>query len=72
MATPMPDAPCLDCKDRRLGCHSECDKYMTFKAERIELCNGIKAQEAHAKLAEAELINSVYRSRRRRNVGRKF
>ena len=23
--------PCKDCKDRKLGCHSKCDKYSEFK-----------------------------------------
>lgn len=26
-------APCKDCKDRVLGCHSKCEKYIAFKKE---------------------------------------
>lgn len=26
-------APCEDCKDRRVGCHAECEKYARFYAE---------------------------------------
>lgn len=26
--------PCKDCPDRYLGCHSKCDKYKAFRAER--------------------------------------
>lgn len=29
------EAPCYKCSDRKLGCHSTCDKYKEFK-ERIE------------------------------------
>ena len=27
-------APCKDCPDRVLGCHSSCDKYKAFREER--------------------------------------
>ena len=26
-------APCKGCQDRRVGCHGECEKYQTFRAE---------------------------------------
>lgn len=29
----MSYAPCKDCKDRRVGCHAECEKYARFYAE---------------------------------------
>lgn len=28
------DAPCKDCPDRVLGCHSVCEKYKQFQEER--------------------------------------
>lgn len=27
-------APCLNCEKRKLGCHSSCDDYISFKKER--------------------------------------
>ena len=27
----MVDMPCKDCKDRYLGCHGKCEKYLTLK-----------------------------------------
>lgn len=27
------NAPCKDCKDRKLGCHSTCEKYKKFDEE---------------------------------------
>jgi hypothetical protein len=27
------NAPCKDCKDRVLGCHSKCEKYKAFSEE---------------------------------------
>ena len=28
-----PKAPCLDCKDRKVLCHSTCKKYLYFRQE---------------------------------------
>ena len=30
-------APCKDCKNRFLGCHSKCDKYKDYKKRSEEL-----------------------------------
>ena len=30
-------APCKDCSDRHLHCHSECERYKTFAKETREL-----------------------------------
>ena len=27
------NSPCRDCKERHIGCHAECEKYITAKAE---------------------------------------
>ena len=27
------NSPCLDCENRRVGCHSECEDYKVFAAE---------------------------------------
>ena len=29
-----PEAPCLFCDERHLGCHTECDKYKEFTYDR--------------------------------------
>jgi hypothetical protein len=29
-------APCKDCPDRYVGCHSKCEKYIAFNKERQE------------------------------------
>ena len=26
-------APCKDCKDRHVGCHGKCEKYLEYKKE---------------------------------------
>ena len=29
----MDGAPCKDCKDRHIGCHGKCEKYLEYKKE---------------------------------------
>lgn len=52
------NAPCLNCTDRELGCHSKCGKYLDFTAQR-------KA-EVEARLAGTPIWED-YRLRSRRN-----
>lgn len=40
----MNKAPCKDCPDRQVGCHSTCEKYLTFRKERNELNESIYKQ----------------------------
>lgn len=30
-------APCKDCPDRVVGCHSKCEKYISFRKQRDEM-----------------------------------
>lgn len=41
-------APCKNCKDRYLGCHSECEKYIAYKDDR---------QAMHKRKEKAGLID---------------
>ena len=38
-------SPCKDCKDRRLGCHSRCEKYLAFAKE----CEDVRNKKAKHK-----------------------
>lgn len=29
------DSPCKECKERFLGCHSKCEKYIEYKEKKI-------------------------------------
>lgn len=46
----MAQAPCKDCKERELGCHSKCEKYLAFKLERD------KEQEQIRKIKETNYM----------------
>ncbi len=47
-------APCMNCKEREIGCHSHCEKYSGYRA----ICDKIKA----AKVAE-QIEDEAFRER---------
>jgi len=47
----MAGAPCKDCKDRAVGCHSACKKYLDFKKT---------ADETKEKIRKDKLDNGLY------------
>lgn len=49
---------CLNCKDRHIGCHSECEKYIAFKKEH----DTIKEKINH----EKKLISDYYGMKERK------
>ena len=59
----MDGAPCKNCKDRYVGCHSKCDKYIKFKKD----LRKAKYQEKIDKKIEDDIwytINEVRKGRR--------
>lgn len=59
MANKLP--PCKGCEDRVIGCHSVCEKYITWKAERDEL----KKELTKIAMQEQEQ-NDIEKSRKKR------
>ena len=66
-------APCKDCQDRRLGCHSECKDYKQWKAEHErrreiikEQCRKDKMRVKHSEGFWKENERSARLKRRRR------
>lgn len=59
---PRPDPPCIDCKDRVVGCHGTCEKYKAFKEERYKLWNQIRDCQAKEKSVEHFLIAGAMKS----------
>lgn len=52
------NAPCKDCKDRHMLCHSSCSKYLAYAAERdLERQERLKQQDAAAMANKR--INSI-------------
>lgn len=51
-----PEAPCLFCSERHLGCHTACDKYNKFKHDRKEYREHITKQKVEEnQMEELEL-----------------
>lgn len=59
MANKLP--PCKGCEDRVIGCHSVCERYITWKAERYE----IKKELTKIAMQEQEQ-NDIEKSRKKR------
>ena len=59
--------PCKGCEDRAVGCHSVCDKYITWKAERDE----IKREMTKIAMQEQEQ-NDIEKSRKKRIATGRF
>lgn len=59
MANKLP--PCKGCEDRVIGCHSVCERYITWKAERDEL----KKELTKIAMQEQEQ-NDIEKSRKKR------
>lgn len=62
-------APCKDCGDRVVGCHSTCDKYKQFADERKEYVQQVKACRRKDKEYMEVRQASIYKSLR--NAGKK-
>ena len=42
------NAPCMNCSDREIGCHSHCDRYSEYRT----VCDKIKAARETEKAAD--------------------
>lgn len=56
-------SPCKDCPDRRVLCHSECEKYLSYRARLDE----ISAQLLRDSIIEDYEYKAIRRSIKRRN-----
>ena len=62
---------CKDCADRHVGCHSDCERYAAYMAERRKI-NAARAQEhmidgvlINQSLKKRDNIQSISRRRQR-------
>lgn len=70
MAFQMPDvqAPCHDCTERTVGCHSTCEKYAKYKKDRNNLRHELKKKVYEERDMDSYVIDSVYRAQRNRKM----
>ena len=41
----MNNGPCLNCEDRKLACHSTCEKYAEYRQGRIDLSRAKRSRQ---------------------------
>ena len=63
----METSPCKDCKERQVGCHSTCEKYLEWNKKWVD--NKIKISEKKylMKQIDSHEIENTYKAKRRRN-----
>ena len=59
------NAPCKDCKDRKLGCHDACDNYKAWKDYNATI------KKAKNETAEVDMLLKAQGERRHKNHSRK-
>ena len=55
-------APCVCCDERRVGCHAECERYMTWSAER----RAAKEKDYENRVADRYIQESKIRMKKKR------
>ena len=60
----MSKSPCKDCKERELGCHSKCDKYIAFKMDKQKQIEEMKnhinnAFDLYHKTGESDITKAI-------------
>ena len=61
------NAPCKNCEDRCVGCHSSCQRYITFKHEIDEKNKEIREKKEKIWRQTDTKINGIKRIRNKRN-----
>ena len=61
------DNPCLDCKDREVGCHSKCEKYSVWLDDLHKKKNMIKQNKQAYYLSIGHTIDATYRNSKKRH-----
>lgn len=65
---PKTKAPCKNCKDRQIGCHAKCSKYIGWRSEYQQRKNAIND---HArKIADVESYEVSQKHKVKRTKGR--
>ncbi len=63
---------CQDCATRHPGCHSECEKYKTERAELDETLAEAKKKHHIKTGLNGFLFDSIYKTNRKRNYRNKY
>ncbi len=61
------DGPCHDCKDRFLGCHSECKEYLEWVKEVRIYKDKIKSEKKAYYISVGHNIDMMYENRKKKH-----
>ena len=59
------DSPCKDCKDRYLGCHSKCEKYIEYKENKITQGIELRNNKINAYNVDSYFRKKIEKNRKR-------
>lgn len=65
----MSSAPCKNCGDRHLGCHSTCENYISWKGQ-IDEANKARRKEMYSVYPELYMGNWDYHRKIRKDRNR--
>lgn len=60
----MTKFPCKDCKDRAVGCHSKCEKYLTAWEEHQNFMREYKAKRESEEDVNDFKLKTIYATQR--------
>jgi len=55
------NAPCKDCKDRKMFCHGSCGRYKEFRKELDRIAEEKKRKDAATPQLGKEIIRKIWR-----------
>lgn len=61
----MTAAPCKDCAERHLGCHSKCEKYEEYSSERSELRRQRMIDHEYTECHSRQAVEALWRKRKK-------
>lgn len=50
------NSPCKECPDRKIGCHSKCEKYLKYRAKYDEINNKVRMYKLHGSERSSAII----------------
>lgn len=60
------ESPCLDCNNRHVGCHGECDKYLSYKIDITNHKTIVEDNKARDKVINSYKSESIMRMRKKK------
>ena len=66
----MIDAPCADCQKRRVGCHSDCEDYKTWKSQQQTVADAKQKDKQRRAMLNGYAMQEVAKNTRKKRKER--